>query len=274
MGDALLNNALNLMRRMPPSTVENSLAGLCELQPDLEDDLYTNVDQPVERGEDTKATKSFVLCDYNRDGDSYRSPWSNQYFPALDDGFVPSDKLRAMELVANTMFDSYRNLLFEGGISSVYFFDTESDGFGACWLIAKDVEKKQGVSIDDASWNSTHVFEVTPGAGGKFKYTLTTTVMISMKLRDDKIGATDLSGLRTMQATDSFAAKEDVDHVCNMGRMLATLELQLRNQLQGIYIQKAREVCNGMRNATSQRDAKWNEIAQSMGAALMSAKRN
>lgn len=44
--------------------------------------------------------RKYLLCDYNRDGDSYRSPWSNAYEPPIegDDGFQPSPALRAMEV--------------------------------------------------------------------------------------------------------------------------------------------------------------------------------
>ena len=34
--------------------------------------------------------QDYLLCDYNRDGDSYRSPWSNTYEPPLEDGAMPS----------------------------------------------------------------------------------------------------------------------------------------------------------------------------------------
>ncbi len=67
---------------------------------------------------------------------SNRSPWSNKYFPPIDDGFTPSEKLRQMEVEANELFDAYRELYFEGGISSVYFWDLD-DGFAACFLVKK-----------------------------------------------------------------------------------------------------------------------------------------
>ena len=38
--------------------------------------------------------RDFLLCDYNRDGDSYRSPWSDKYFPAIPDGLQISELLR------------------------------------------------------------------------------------------------------------------------------------------------------------------------------------
>lgn len=241
--------------------------GLISLVPDLEDDLFTNVDQPLKVEDDSKAGKKFVTCDYNRDGDSYRSPWTNQYFPPMSDGVLPDARLRKMEELANQLFDAYRNLYFEGGNSSCYFFDTDddkADTFGACWLVHKNVDEDK--SLKSGWWNSTHVFEVEPGAD-KTTYKLTTAVMISMKLADDRIGGADLSGLRTQQDTKTIAAKDDPEHVCNMGKMVEDMELRIRNAMEGIYIQKTREVINGMRSATNRRDAQWANIAQSLNAA-------
>ena len=55
----------------------------------------------------------------------FRSPWSNQYEPALDDGAMPSERLRKLEIDANTAFDQYREMYFEGGVSSVYLWDLD-----------------------------------------------------------------------------------------------------------------------------------------------------
>jgi len=202
MADEKLNSALNLTRRMPPALTENSLAGLIEMVPDLTDELLNHVDQPLKVQKDGKTGKNFVLCDYNRDGDSYRSPWSNEYFPALD-GFLPSERLRKMEVEANLLFDVYRKLYFEGGFSSVYFFETDDKSptsFGACFLIHKDVPVTK--TLKAGWWDSIHVFEVLEKKGAKdtFVYKLTTTVMVSMNLKDpEKTGDVDLSGHRTKQ---------------------------------------------------------------------------
>ena len=67
-----LRSALNLMRRMPPALTEVHLTGLCNLIPDLTDDLLQRIDQPLKVTKDGKTGQHFVLCDYNRDGDSYR----------------------------------------------------------------------------------------------------------------------------------------------------------------------------------------------------------
>lgn len=278
MSEEQLNSALNLMRRMPPSSVENSLAGLIELVPDLTDDLLNHVDQPLKVKKDTIKNQEFVMCDYNRDGDSFRSPWSNTYFPPMDDGFVPDARLRAMEIEANKIFDIYRKQYFEGGYSSVYFFDTEAKddkSFGACFLIHKDVAKDKG--MDKGWWDSIHVFEVMGDVSkkGSFTYKLTTTVMVSLGFKEpQKVGDVDLSGSMTKQAEKKMSVDDSqgLTHIANLGTMLEDMELSIRNAIEGIYIQKTREVVNGMRSIGQAKEKAWNDIAQSLSAAVITHK--
>lgn len=42
---------------------------------------------------------------------------------------MPSERLRKLEIDANTAFDQYREMYFEGGVSSVYLWDLEINGF-------------------------------------------------------------------------------------------------------------------------------------------------
>jgi len=268
--DGKLNSALNLMRRMPPSSTENSLAGLLELAPELTDELLTHVDQPLKVCMDTVENKEFVLCDYNRDGDSYRSPWSNQYFPTMEDGFKPNDKLRKLEVAANKLFDIYRKLYFSSGYSSAYFFETDEKddmGFGACFLIHKEIN--QSKILKKGCWDSIHVFEViATGNKDEYTYKLTTTVMISLILVDTKIGTSDLSGLRTQQHETTAQCKDgDASHVQTMGQMLEDCETRIRNEIEGIYIQKTRTVISGMRGGNNIKQQQWASIAQSLNAA-------
>ncbi|KAJ1542589.1 F-actin-capping protein subunit beta, partial [Cladochytrium tenue] len=100
--------SLDLMRRLPPEDVEENLAGLLQLVPDLADDLLSAVDQPLKIKRCPASGRDFLLCDYNRDEDSYRSPWSNEYDPPLPDGAGPSPGLRKLEVSANEAFNVYR----------------------------------------------------------------------------------------------------------------------------------------------------------------------
>eukprot|EP01083_Nonionella_stella_P047748 127804_1 len=248
--EELLKSALNLMRRMPPASTETSISGLINLVPNLTEELLQRVDQPLKVQKDPATNRHYILCDYNRDGDSYRSPWANEYFPPLEDGFMPSDRLRKMEVVANDIFDKYRKLYFEGGFSSVYFWDLDGPNFASCWLVHKDVEELRG--INSGVWDSIHVFEAVEKRQDKYEYKLTTTVMVSMNVNNDTIGMVDLSGSMTKQSTKTVQLdKNEKTHIGNMGKMVEDMELQLRNSIEGIYIQKTREVINGMRGDTA-----------------------
>ena len=61
------------MRRLPPQQIEKNLSDLIDLVPDLCEDLLSSIDQPLKVATDKKVGKDYLLCDYNRDGDSYRS---------------------------------------------------------------------------------------------------------------------------------------------------------------------------------------------------------
>ena len=71
--DQQLDCALDLMRRLPPQQIEKNLSDLIDLVPDLCEDLLSSVDQPLKIARDKQVGKDYLLCDYNRDGDSYRS---------------------------------------------------------------------------------------------------------------------------------------------------------------------------------------------------------
>eukprot|EP00937_MAST-01D_sp_MAST-1D-sp2_P003539 g3539.t1 len=247
MADVQVTSALNIMRRMPPKDIEDNLSGLLNLVPEHSDELLQRVDQPLQVATCPETGRAYILCDYNRDGDSYRSPWSNKYDPPIeeDDGFVPSDKLRQLEIQFNEVFDAYRNLYFEGGSSSVYLWDLP-EGFAGCFLIQKDVAGQRFVS--EGTWESIHVMEVKEQPGGKrATYKLTTTVMLSMKVDKDTIGDSNLSGSLTRQEERTCEITPERTHIVNMGKLIEDLEISMRSSMDGIYIQKTREVVNGIR---------------------------
>jgi len=70
MTEKQLDCALDLMRRLPPQQIEKNLSDLIDLIPELCEDLLSSVDQPLKIAKDVKAGKDYLLCDYNRDGDT------------------------------------------------------------------------------------------------------------------------------------------------------------------------------------------------------------
>lgn len=270
-----LNAALNLMRRMPPALAENSLAGLLGAAPEISDELLNRVDQPLKVETNPNTGDKYLICEYNRDGNSYRDHKSNSYFPAFD-GFLPRQAIRKMEILANNLFEIYRKLYYgDGSVSSVYFFDTDAKDtatFGACWLIHKEVPITNKDCLKVGNWDSVHVFDICPvkDKPGYYFYKLTTTVMVTMQLGGKTIGLADLSGCRTQQDHKQLKMDStDMDkiaslHVSNMGKMLEDNELRLRNSIEKIYIDKTRAIVNGIRSYRSKNEKEWAKVVKAL----------
>ncbi len=135
-----LDLSLDLLRRLPPSKVEQNLDSIVKLIPSYADDLYSSVDQPLKvKLDESKqgSGREFLCCDYNKDGDSWRSWISDTYHPPItpdaDDtadgepGTRPSAPLRSLELKANDAFATYAKLYYDNALSSVYLWDLDSD---------------------------------------------------------------------------------------------------------------------------------------------------
>ncbi|KAJ5115467.1 F-actin capping protein [Penicillium alfredii] len=236
MADAQFDSALDLLRRLSPRDTKANLQAITSIVPDLTEDLLSSVDQPLEIRRCPQSNRDYLLCDYNRDGDSYRSPWSNEFDPPLEDGTVPSERVRKLEVAANDAFDVYRELYYEGGVGSVYFWDLD-DGFA-------------GVtpgSQSSGEWDSIHVFEATDRARMSH-YKLTSTVILHLAKESEALGEMDLSGNMTRQVEVDLPVESDASHVANVGRLVEDMELKMRNLLQEVYFGKAKDVVGELRS--------------------------
>ena len=215
--------------------------------------------------------KKYILSDYNRDGDSHRSPWNNKYDPLVSDGFLPSATLREMEVEANLLFDTYRELYFDGGNSSVYFWDLEGSGFAACFLIKKVTEG--GETVKMGSWDGIHVIEVKEKAGSKqFVYKLTSTVMLNTNIEKTECGKTTLAGSVTRQAEKITGIEGENSHVANMGSMVEDMETDMRQHLLAItYVEKMGDILRETRNVSDNDNSALNKVAESLNAAALGA---
>ncbi|CAD5115708.1 DgyrCDS4653 [Dimorphilus gyrociliatus] len=260
-----LDSALDLFRRLPPQKVDDNIEKIIDLAPDILEDLLAAVDRPLQIMRDTVIGKDFLICDYNRDGDSYRSPWSNSYFPPLDDGTVPSNRLRQMELEGNEAFDQYREMYFEGGISSVYFWDLDHC-FAACVLLKKQGD---GSKMITGQWDSMHVFEVQEKASGKSAhYRLTSTAMLWLNTNKEASGNMHLGGQITRQREDDLSISEAQTHIVNMGRMVEDMENKIRNTMNDIYFGKTKDIVNGLRSIEESNTAQRENLHVDLLSAL------
>ncbi|XP_070561611.1 F-actin-capping protein subunit beta-like [Ptychodera flava] len=266
MTDRQLDCALDLMRRLPPQQIEKNLSDLIDLVPDLCEDLLSSVDQPLKIARDKTVGKDYLLCDYNRDGDSYRSPWSNQYDPPLDDGAMPSDRLRRLEIEANSAFDQYREMYFDGGVSSVYLWDLDH-GFAGVILIKKAGDGSKRIQ---GCWDSIHVVEVQEKSSGRnAHYKLTSTAMLWLQTNKSSSGIMNLGGSLTRQIEMDSNVSESNPHIINIGRMVEDMENKVRNTLNEIYFGKTKDIVNGLRTTMKQEDKETRrKLQQDLSAAL------
>lgn len=256
-----LDSSLDLMRRLPPQGCEKHLTDLVALAPDLCESLLTAVDQPLKVAKDKTTGREYLLCDYNRDGDSYRSPWTNAYDPPLEDGVIPSDKLRKLEIEVNAAFEAYRDMYFEGGVSSVYFWDIDN-GFAGVILLKKETDGTLNANRQDVKgcWDSIHVLEVNEKSlktSKHAKYKLTSTVMLWLQTQNPTTtGTMNLGGSLTRQVEQDCAVNEQNPHLVNIGKMIEDQENKMRATLNEVYFGKARQIVGDLRTVDTTTDLK------------------
>lgn len=236
---------------------------------------------------------------------NFRSPWSNTYDPPLEDGSMPSERLRKLEIDANHAFDQYRELYFEGGVSSVYLWDLDH-GFAAVILIKKAGDGSKKIK---GCWDSIHVVEVQEKSTGRTAhYKLTSTAMLWLQTNKHGSGTMNLGGSLTRQVSFSIHVKlhctkfeallplihlefslylrlkqfhslsqveqdaqisETSPHIANIGRMVEDMENKIRNTLNEIYFGKTKDIVNGLRSVQSLADQRQQAaLRQDLAAAL------
>ncbi|KAI4195332.1 MAG: hypothetical protein LQ350_007258 [Teloschistes chrysophthalmus] len=242
MSSDQFDSALDLLRRLPPHSTSTNLNRICALAPDLTEDLLSSVDQPLQTRQCKKTKRDYLLCDYNRDGDSYRSPWSNEFEPDVEDAEFPSERVRKMEIRMGEAVEIYRDLYYEGGVSSVYFWDLD-DGFAGVVLL----KKTTGKGSSEGGWDSIHVFEAIDRPRMSH-YKLTSTVILHLSTGNDALGDMDLGGNMTRQIEQDMPVHDDASHIVNVGKLVEDMELKMRNLLQEVYFGKAKDIVGELRS--------------------------
>lgn len=155
-----------------------------------------------------------------------------------------------MEESLNNGVDVYRELYFEGGVSSAYLWELE-DGFAGVVLFKK--------VVGEAGWDSIHVLEVQEAATKrKAHYKLTSTVILDLNGgKSSGVDELELAGNLTRQQQQEVPlqgtsdAQIEQSHVVNIGRMVEEMETKMRNLLQEVYFGKARDVVGDLRSMRS-----------------------
>ena len=222
------------------------------------DDLLNEFLQKVDNR--TKVCKDdpkgeFIKCEQNREGDSYRSPYSNKYFPPTDDAKYPSAQLRDLEEKLNKMFKLYLKHYYSiTTLCSVYCWelgDTLADGYGVAVLIKNSLTQQK--KVNTGSWDSSNLITVTfenEGAKKKAKYNLISTVNLAMSFEGKAVGKVCLSG--TIARSSHYSKivtdyTDDEDHITNIGVLVEDMENSIRNTLDTVYLMKSKQIIDTAR---------------------------
>ena len=252
----------DLLRRVPPAKIEARLYDVIHLRPDLTDTLLSTVDIPLKIVEDTETNGSFVACDFNRDLDSFRSPFSSKYFPPLPDGQQISQRLRKMEIKANNAFNAYRQLYFQGGISSVYLWDVDDKviGFGVFIKNEIDTTLRSGEAIK-GTIDCSDVVEIDESSS-KATYTLTSSVLLKVSV-DVKMGTPlTISGSTADRKSVTKEWKTDDDHIINVGELVESNAARFRDTINTIYVSKMKQIVDLIANQNT------NDVQRQLAEAL------
>jgi capping protein beta len=199
-----IKDCIQLVKKLPIDKMDDNITAISNLIYE-EDDLLNEFLQKVDARTEKSSDQDFLNCEYNRDGDSYRSPISNKYYPPCLDATYPSSSLRELEIKLNKMFGLYSRAYYSPTtISSVYCWDLGNkieDGFAIAILIKNDVNLEK--EIDSGKWDSNNVINVSFSEIDANKinvtYKLTTTVILQMSFDHNTCGKVRLSGTVSRQ---------------------------------------------------------------------------
>lgn len=195
-----LKACLLILRKLPVFKYKKCVDALSSLiyeDDDLLNEFLQKIDQPSEMVKSKNG--EYLSCEFNRDGDSYRSNIDNIYYPPSSETLrYPSKALRDFELDLNKLFREYTKLYYGGfAVPSAFAWEIKDkleDGFCVAVVIKNQVDASKGVK--GGCWDSSHliVIDFDKTSGGLIaKYKLTSTVFFSASL-NHKMGDIDFSG--------------------------------------------------------------------------------
>ena len=252
-----IKECIQLNQLMPIIDIDKNIDAISSViyeNDDLLNEFLQKVDNRTKICKDDPKGE-FIMCEQNRDGDSYRSPISNKYFPPTTDAKFPCAQLRSLEELLNKMFKIYlKHYYSPTTLCSVYCWelgDSLADGYGVAVLIKNSLTHQK--KINTGSWDSSNLITVTfdnEGAKKKAKYNLISTVNLAMSFESKICGKVCLSGTIARSSHYSKVVNDytnDESHVTNIGVLVEDMENNIRNTLDTIYCMKSKQIIDTAR---------------------------
>ncbi len=201
----------------------------------------------------------FINSEFNHDGNSYRSPWSNEYFPDNEGHRILSNELRELEKQLNYLFKIYTQLYYNNNaISSVYIWeqgDSINNGFNCSVLIKNIIDDCK--LIYDSFLDSINVItvkfsnETDQKKNTKLKatYRVSCTMLYDIKIKNFEDCGFNGNLYKIIEEYNYPKNYLDYQtHINSIGRLVEYIETQLREQLNKIILVKTDDIISQMRN--------------------------
>lgn len=126
--DQCFANVFNLLNVVPKCDYPIAFADLLDLikEEDIKQSIKAKLENPIEIAHDPTLDKPYLKCDYNCHEQSFRSPWSNEYFPSVstEEVYFPNQDFLEKEKLANEKLSEYAYAYYgPNAISSAYLWD-------------------------------------------------------------------------------------------------------------------------------------------------------
>ena len=215
----------------------------------------------------------FIQCEYTKDGNSYRSPWSNKYFPPTESNKLIPKELRELEEKINQLMKLYLKVYYnEDALSSAYIIFQEeqiSNGFN-CHVYIKSKVTNSEFLKNDSFLESTNIISVkfmqersdAPNKK-KIKVIYKTNTIFLFKLELNNLENAAYNGtkfcdcMKTTYITNYFDYE---NHLKYIGKSIEENEGNLRLKLDKIYFEKINYICKEIRMEDGQDGQKNNQI--------------
>ena len=200
-------NCLHLYKLLSPNNAEYNFNAISSLIYEDDENLSTftqKVEVPTTICKDDPKG-DFLCCEFNRDGDSYRSPFSNKYFPAPEEEEEESmkqipEELRILEEKFNRIFKYYIKAYYSpNAICSVYC-DTVDDNMEKGFLVnvrIKNPIENKTKSLNAGCWDSNNIIEVKyvhDDPSRKVEYRISSSAYLTLNVDNEDNGKISASG--------------------------------------------------------------------------------
>jgi len=264
---------MNLTKILPVTESKTLITKICPFfifKEEIKNVLY---DFPLKLNINTSDPLGpFIECEYNKDGDSYRSPWSNKYFPQKEIAKHLPKELRLLEEKINDLIKLYLKIYYNNdAISSAYITykdESISNGFNCAVMISSKIKDKK--NLDENSFlESTNFINVKfmreRGKDSKENikviYKTNTSFLFGIKLKffdECEFNGTECcdNNLYTY-ISDYFDLKT---HLNFIGKSIEQNEAKLRIKLDKILLEKNNFICNEIRTNDDECKNKVNNL--------------